>query len=493
MDTLTALILSSALVLAMNGNPKPIPKAPAAPAAAPAAAAAAAEEEANHIAPLRGITKLFASPSDSSKQLLRLTRGEKVEAIRMMYSGNQSWLYVRVIEQNTFGWIHAGQADMTDATTVEPMPEPIPEPTKTTEPTPTYYQSSPRYLRMGIVTNPTLNIRTAPGVNNDVIGKYYNGNRIGFLEIDGDWGRTPDGWVCLDYVYLEGDSGFGGMYGWVNATALNIRTGPGMQYPVVGNLQRGDRISILAQVKVGNSYWGCTSLGWVHMAYISSTQPAAPATPPPVVVPGIGFGTGYVNNSYLNVRVGPGTIYPVITTFHYGDVVTIMEVVDVNGVYWGRTSAGWVCMNYISLVQIFTPPASTEPTTPGGDSTGTGTGSGSTDSGSTGTGSDSGSTDTGSDSGSTGSGSDTGSTGSGSDTGSTGTGSDSGSTGTGSDTGSTGSGSDSGSTGSGSDTGSTGSGSDTGSTGTGSGSSDSGSDSTPSAPTFHIGMPGFWF
>lgn len=57
-----------------------------------------------------------------------------------------------------------------------------------------------------------VNVRTGPGINNKVKGikelskdaqnkgGYVNGTIFDVLEIKDNWGRTPSGWVCLDYA-----------------------------------------------------------------------------------------------------------------------------------------------------------------------------------------------------------------------------------------------------------------------------------------------------
>ena len=33
---------------------------------------------------------------------------------------------------------------------------------------------------------------------------------------------------------------------------------------------------------------------------------------------------------------------------YYGDKVTVLETVTVDGVDWGRIEQGWICMDYVS-------------------------------------------------------------------------------------------------------------------------------------------------
>jgi len=36
-----------------------------------------------------------------------------------------------------------------------------------------------------------------------------------------------------------------------------------------------------------------------------------------------------------------------VGTYNQGDVVTILETTSVNGVAWGRTGKGWICLQYV--------------------------------------------------------------------------------------------------------------------------------------------------
>lgn len=47
-----------------------------------------------------------------------------------------------------------------------------------------------------------LNVRKGPGTNYEVVKTYKNGTRFDTYEIQGDWARTPSGWVNLNYCKL---------------------------------------------------------------------------------------------------------------------------------------------------------------------------------------------------------------------------------------------------------------------------------------------------
>lgn len=47
-----------------------------------------------------------------------------------------------------------------------------------------------------------LNVRSGPGTNYGIKKAYPNGTRFDTYEIQGEWARTPSGWVCLKYCKL---------------------------------------------------------------------------------------------------------------------------------------------------------------------------------------------------------------------------------------------------------------------------------------------------
>ena len=64
---------------------------------------------------------------------------------------------------------------------------------------------------MATVTASNLNIRESASASSKDLGNYKKGERIAIEEINGNWGRTADGWVSLSYVVfdVEGSSGSG--------------------------------------------------------------------------------------------------------------------------------------------------------------------------------------------------------------------------------------------------------------------------------------------
>ena len=85
----------------------------------------------------------------------------------------------------------------------------------------------------------------------------------------------------MDYVDVGGNSGNSGnnnaentdssghKTGTVTGNGLNIRTGPGTDYPAVGTLNYGDRVTILEEKVVGTTTWGKIANGWISLDFVS--------------------------------------------------------------------------------------------------------------------------------------------------------------------------------------------------------------------------------
>ena len=127
---------------------------------------------------------------------------------------------------------------------------------------------------MGTVTPETLNIRKQAMVESEQVGTYAKGDRVEILETLGDWGRTDQGWVHLDYIQMDAaartiseptarTAATTGK-GTVTAEGLNIRKDADLKSDSIGSYNKGDKVDIL-EVKNG---WGRTDKGWIYLEYV---------------------------------------------------------------------------------------------------------------------------------------------------------------------------------------------------------------------------------
>ncbi len=137
--------------------------------------------------------------------------------------------------------------------------------------------------------------------------------------------------------------------GQVTASALNVRSGPGTNYGIVGSLAGGAEVNILGSFISGNTYWYKVAAsaveGWVSGPYLELLSRPEGA---------VFFSSWYDNNSIsLNVRSGPGTGYSSVDTLSFGQKVTVEEVTADSQYVWfrvtypGSSGERWICANYV--------------------------------------------------------------------------------------------------------------------------------------------------
>ena len=126
---------------------------------------------------------------------------------------------------------------------------------------------------MGVYTSTAsaLNVRSGAGTNYRVVRTYAKGTRFDLYEVKNGWGRTPSGWISLQYTTYGGgkavapaSNGGAGTYRF--STSVNIRTGAGTGYKVVGQYKAGSTVRISRVITAGGYRWG------VYTAYSGKTR-----------------------------------------------------------------------------------------------------------------------------------------------------------------------------------------------------------------------------
>lgn len=225
-----------------------------------------------------------------------------------------------------------------------------------------------------VVNCNALRVRSGPGTNYITVAQLQPGETVEISQTKtagaAIWGKISNGWVCLSYVSLnesispsepapdtsteETDGAYGTV---VNCKALNVRSGAGAGNKLVDQLSAGTRVLIYETTMVGATRWGRIRQGWISMNYVkmdaesgedSENTESGGATEEPILT-----GTVY-GNSFLRIRLGPGTTYAQVGMLTEGAQVEILETTSVRGTQWGRISQGWVCMDYIRQGQTQT-------------------------------------------------------------------------------------------------------------------------------------------
>ena len=145
------------------------------------------------------------------------------------------------------------------------------------------------------VTGTDVNLRRGPSTGYSVVGQADKGdileitqtaNGSGYL-----WGKSSKGWIALKYTnydqVIKEDSdkeeepkpedpkpeqpkdeviATGKIK--LQSGKLNIRSGAGTSYSVVGYLSNGDKVEILETKTVNGALWGKIANGWISMDYV---------------------------------------------------------------------------------------------------------------------------------------------------------------------------------------------------------------------------------
>ena len=183
-------------------------------------------------------------------------------------------------------------------------------------------------------------------INGSVVGLL---NRRAIAEVSADyvdakgmkWGRIRNGcWVKL------GDPRVGtfdetevpvGVEITVTGDYVNVRTGPGTDYPIVSGVLRGDVLFLTETVSVNGDLWGRFRGGWLSLEYTSYSGGLTPGESDETVPekqPDTDAAIGIVTAEDLNIRSSAGTNGYLVGCYHKGDKVEILEKTTVGGADW---------------------------------------------------------------------------------------------------------------------------------------------------------------
>ena len=275
-----------------------------------------------------------------------LRRDDKVEIYEIVTAGSMKWGRI------SQGWISLSYVTL-DSTTA---PE-----TNTGTTTPPAGNSGTEVINGTVIVNTKLNVRSGAGTNNAIVGYLKGNTKVQITEkktVSGRvWGKISNGWICMDYVRVDGDNaGSTGSSntntGSANATItaggkLRIRSGPGTSYTISGYIADHTRVQILEQKTIGNTVWGRIDRGWISLDFVTLDDPNGQIQQPDNSGSSTPATTGTITADCLRVRSAAGTSNSIVGRLYQGARVTILETTVVAGVTWGRIDKGWISMDYV--------------------------------------------------------------------------------------------------------------------------------------------------
>ncbi len=120
-----------------------------------------------------------------------------------------------------------------------------------------------------------LNVRSAPSANSAIITSVKKGSYTTLISKEGDWWKVEYedgkfGYCHGDYISVVSDDIYTVS---TNSGNLNVRSGAGKSYPVVGSLSKGEKVLVLSS----NGYWSRilydgNKTGVVSSDYLSEEQ-----------------------------------------------------------------------------------------------------------------------------------------------------------------------------------------------------------------------------
>ncbi len=167
-----------------------------------------------------------------------------------------------------------------------------------TSPTPTPAPTS----GSGTVVSSLLNVRSGPGLNFNILGQLSRGQTVplaGYRSADGNWvmvtWNNTQAWVSAKPAYLQANITISSLPVWNSggtggpnpgtgkatvtyASYLNMRSGPGVSYPILSVLTTGTTVDLLGRNAA--TTWVKIRLadgriGWVNLSYLTGTVPFA--------------------------------------------------------------------------------------------------------------------------------------------------------------------------------------------------------------------------
>ena len=146
--------------------------------------------------------------------------------------------------------------------------------------------AAPAKLTGTVKVNDFLRIRKGAGTGYGVAGYLKPNAKVEILETKKvgatTWGRISKGWISMDYVVLDSNTGNSGAESSDKTESkpatviktvkvsdlLRIRGGAGTSYKIVGVLYNGAKVEILETKTVNGTQWGRISKGWICMDYV---------------------------------------------------------------------------------------------------------------------------------------------------------------------------------------------------------------------------------
>ncbi len=128
----------------------------------------------------------------------------------------------------------------------------------------------------GIITGDSVNLRSGPGVNFEILRKMNKGNSVLVVDSeDAQWlkvrlPRNSNAFVHKDFLRVENS-----VYGVITGKRVNVRAGEGTNFNVIGQLNPKDRVEVIRRGKNWfHIYPYANCFAWIHRDFVKKGGPA---------------------------------------------------------------------------------------------------------------------------------------------------------------------------------------------------------------------------
>lgn len=206
----------------------------------------------------------------------------------------------------------------------------------------------------------TVNVRGGPDTNTAIVASVHKGEQFTALDKRGDWYKikvgNAEGWVAEWLVQAKTVADAPAGYAVAKSGTINVRSGPGTNYAVTGQIGTNTKLPVLAlsgdwvkiQMPGGSTGWVAewlvqTQKSTDQQAPASSQNVSGSNTQPDSRNGAVKVKQATITAAAINVRSGPGTSYDTIAKVNKGAKYNITEV---NG-QWLKISlpggkTGWI-------------------------------------------------------------------------------------------------------------------------------------------------------
>ena len=186
--------------------------------------------------------------------------------------------------------------------------------------------------QMGVVTVTSLNVRSGPGTNNNVLFTVKKNETVEIKDSSNGWYKIKnslgkEGWASSTYISKYGNTSNSETITTTQkqtTTSVNFRNGAGTSYRIIATLPKGTKVEVISE-----------SSGWTKAKYDGRLGYIASNYLEDIKINSNTSVTKEVSTDSLNVRSGPSTSYSVLGKLKKGSKVSVIS-----------ENNGWSKINY---------------------------------------------------------------------------------------------------------------------------------------------------